>query len=960
MNGLSRLGDFIALDFETTGITPESDTIIEIGAIHYQDGEEVNRFVTLVNPGRPVSGEITQLTGITNEALQDAPTLAEVRDSFAAFLGERPIMAHNAAFELAFLRHAFGAQFERPMIDTYELLIIMYPLAPSHSLEYFIRRHGLRDYEHHRGLQDALDMVEIVRCADRELESEDYAPLTAIIRHWMGGTPSAGGMTTAMPAPRSTWSWLPFFDGRHPDASIPAYRNFRSMYEGKTRPSLDGSLSDAPQKLGDPEFFRRVYPKYKLRADQRIMAAKASEALREGGVYVAEAGTGIGKTLAYSTAALAALDADDESPVLISTHTKMLQNQFMEQELPRLKELFQQPKLRATSIKGINNYACLRKIVDELPENQGLVPNDDKILLGAVFIEHWLQRTVDGEIDELPRSLYANPLVSRIIYNGRATSRDCSGKNCAFYENCFYHKKRWEAEASHILAVNHALLLTYPASYPHFNRLVVDEADELRYEAIEAFSRQVTHNILKDRIATFLEPNGLAQRNLLAELEGAEEGPQRQRLQEHLHSIPGLLSRVSESLAQLDATLRSHKKDEIFTLQFTLNEQWLQDEQRSALTLMIENCKLALVDVAQVASDLAKAMKDRAGSQDQAPVAEFSDIAYRAEEFAAAHSTLAAFLSEDERNFALYMRVEDNDWAIVVAPFNIGGLFAERLLNNLHGAVFTSATISSTEDMHDFAEACGLELIDKSLTKERYPSPFNYRENARVVFVKGFPSNNNPKFPQKAAETLSQIALMLEGKTLVLFTSKDRLRRTHEELLPILQRVGISVISHGITNMSISRCVEQFAHADRAVLMGARGMWKGVDIPGDALQCVVVDKMPYAVPSPYSKGLQNNLVERYRGEALDLGETPDEQRLRRRAWNETDKPQMFQAFRQMFGRLIRSETDRGVMIVLDPQLQGPRLSPRHQELMRLLPDVPHRLVFPEDALRELEFLLPEY
>jgi ATP-dependent DNA helicase DinG len=140
-------------------------------------------------------------------------------------------------------------------------------------------------------------------------------------------------------------------------------------------------------------------------------------------------------------------------------------------------------------------------------------------------------------------------------------------------------------------------------------------------------------------------------------------------------------------------------------------------------------------------------------------------------------------------------------------------------------------------------------------------------------------------------------------------------------------------------------------------LMGARGLWKGVDIPGEDLQCLVLEKMPYAVPNPFTKGLQDLLVKTYEEEAYERGEQPDARRCSQLAWNDVDKPLMFQAFRQMFGRLIRTETDKGVMFVLDSQLQNNTLSPRHKQLLELLPDVPYSLAAPEMALRELNFLV---
>jgi ATP-dependent DNA helicase DinG len=145
--------------------------------------------------------------------------------------------------------------------------------------------------------------------------------------------------------------------------------------------------------------------------------------------------------------------------------------------------------------------------------------------------------------------------------------------------------------------------------------------------------------------------------------------------------------------------------------------------------------------------------------------------------------------------------------------------------------------------------------------------------------------------------------------------------------------------------------------SESAVLMGARGLWKGVDIPGDDLQCLILEKMPYAVPNPFTRGLQDNLVRQYEAEALKRGEQPDARKFSTYAWNEVDKPMMFQAFRQMFGRLIRTETDKGIMFVLDAQLYNNNLSPRHKQLLELLPDVPYGVCAPEAALREIDVVI---
>lgn len=949
MARLSTLGEFIALDFETTGLLPGDDSIIDIGAVRIRNGEEVARYNTLVNPERAISEEISQLTGITNRELADAPVLATVRQEFRDFLGDLPIMAHNAKFEYAFLQQVYGTLYTPSMLDTYQVLSLMYPLSPSHSLEYFIRTFNLRSHELHRGLQDALDMLDVIRIVDEELDAPEFATLCSIVERRFG---------QVLDNPRRQWMWIPFFAGRH-TTPTPALRNFRELYSTCEREPLPWELATAPSRLGEPEFFAAEYERYQIREQQQHMAEHAADTLRDGGVYLVEAGTGTGKTLAYSTAILSALATDNSAPVVVSTHTKALQNQFLEHEIPGLKRLFDVPQLRAVSLKGMRNYICVKKLEEVLPQSSSLFQEDIDLAdnFSAAFIEYWLHQTSEGELDEFPRPMFELPVIQRTKAQARADFRDCTRRECGYYERCFYFKKEWEAASAHILAVNHSLLLSYPRTYPEFERLVVDEADELHAEARDAFSQTVSYTEARDAMEHTAGTHG-SMRRLLQKLHRVVphiEGEQNAVPEES--KAAALSERWFAVLGRIDADMRLLNDAELFAFQAEITDERVAPAARERLFAEIENLRVLCSECAELAAAINDVVEKARISEDALP--DLREMRLRLEDMDALERTLELFSKQDGKNYAMYIQVERDNWSFIVTPYDIGGLFAENVLSELHSCVLTSATASVTPDMRDFIENMGLDRTDKPVRTDRFASPFDYRSSSRVVFLKGMPRHNTDQFPEKAAEFIAEVAQKIGGRTLVLFTSKERLRRTHDVLISAVREYGIDVISHGVTNHSMGKCIDQFRHADRAILMGARGMWKGVDIPGDDLQCVIIEKMPYAVPHPYTKGLQNALVERYREEAFARGEEPDDRRLGAMAWNAVDKPMMFQSFRQMFGRLIRTETDKGVMVVLDAQLQGTGLSPRHRELMGLLPDVPYKVCFPNHALNEFDFLLPD-
>jgi ATP-dependent DNA helicase DinG len=960
---LHALGEFIALDFETTGLLPETDTVIDIGAVHIIDGKEVRRFHTLVNPKRPLAPEIIQLTGITDAQLQTAPTLAEIREELIALIDSKPIMAHNAEFERKFLQHIFAEHHPHyappALLDTKDVLALMYPLAPSLGLEHFIRHFGLRDYEHHRGLQDALDMLDVLRCLDGELSKPEFASLCAIVEYWFGGEQEyADDTPTALP--QHNWGWTAFFQGRHKNAQLPAYRNFKELFSSAERKKLSEHLSTAPVRLKDPKLFSNVYTNYQLRSAQQQMAEKAARTLNDGGVYVVEAGTGTGKTLAYLTAALSALSSDAETPIVISTHTKALQNQFLEQELPRLQALFDLPDLRAVSLKGMSNYACLRKLNDMLPEDERLFPIGSQSLYAGAFLMRWMEATREGELDELPRPLYDFPLVERAAKETAADYRDCTRQECDFYQHCFYFKKQWESAPAHILAVNHSLLMTYPKSYPQFDRLIVDEADELYAEAVTAFSSIVSHNALQELVRALASEQGvLASVHQTANILARDTRNASKKL-DALPSVMNVLNaglRLQDTLTRLTSIIIPLRGEEHYTLQVTLDDAKISTEQRARILDEMEQLRVTLFEIVQAGDRIIRAATALDSTEETTPAQR--ELAFRLEEGSTMLKTLATFLEQNTSNAAMYIRADRFDWSFVVTPYNIGEMFAESIVAERYAAVFTSATISNTRDMKDFLRNMGLEALPEGLpvSTSRFKSPFHYRKHSKIVFLKGFPNSNHPQFAERAAEFIASAAQELDGRTLVLFTNKQRMQAVHSLLFPRLQKLSIDLVSHGITNASQHKCVEQFKFSEAAVLMGARGLWKGVDIPGDDLQCLVLEKMPYAVPNPFTRGLQDNLVERYRLEALERGEQPDTQRLAQLAWNEVDKPAMFQAFRQMFGRLIRTETDKGVMFVLDSQLQQGNLSSRHKQLLELLPEVPYTLTAADKALSELDFLL---
>ncbi len=944
---LHCLQTFVALDFETTGLSPSQSDVIDVGAIRYENGMEVARMDTLVYTESAILPEVVQLTGIAQQELQGAPTANSVFPELQEFIGTAPVMAHNAAFELSFLRKYLGTSYSPIMMDTMDVLPLVFPLEHSYGLEHFIRKAGIRDHELHRGLQDALDMVEVVRFCERELSKPHHATTCTVVEKHMQGVVA--------------WPWKPLFADKHSySESALDLVDFRDEFSDDKPTSLFGIPDNLHQRLDQEEVFKPHWPSYKVRHQQISMAKRAGEVLCEGGSFVCEAGTGTGKTLAYTTAALSSLAQDSNTPIVVSTNTRMLQDQFLHQEVPRLKNLLRRNDLQAISVKGMNNYVCVRKILQDSSSGARLFSDDQaQEAWGRTFLHLWLLHTPDGEVDTLPMALRAmNPVIGKAYAVARADFRDCDKQECEFFSNCFFFRKRWQAQQSHLVITNHSFLLSWPQWMPDYHRLVVDEADEFADEAVDACSRAASNEGLHDAIDFSIREKGACTKWFQEAMKSRVDNEGAAYLSGVLEANFVSVNRLHEQIHAMQQLLLPLKGD-VFTKHITMDDETLNARLSQEIFLVAENIMQLLQDALQ--KNL-KAMDIIAGFFDEKSA--LPEVHKRANASLQALSMQAdaidLFLQQNDKEYAHYIAIGNEQWELISSPYDIGQQLYQQLYSRLSAIVCTSATLTATQRLQDFVYRTGIHLMEGDADLERYNSPFDYRKQSKLLFLKGFPSFLSDRFVSDTARFVFDVADLLGGKVLVLFTSRDRMERVHAELQPRVNKSPFKLITHGKTHNSISRCVDQFKNSNSAILMGARGMWKGVDIPGEALQCVILEKMPYAVPHPYTKGLQEQVTSKLREQAWEQGEEPDERRLGQLAWNQVDKPLMFQAFRQMFGRLIRTESDLGAMIVLDPQLRGNYLSARHKELVGLLGGTRAEIVHADNIVPSLQFLLPTF
>ena len=475
---------FVVLDTETTGLDPLCDRVIDLGAVRLGPHLEiVERFQTLVDPGVPVPLYISRMVGLTQTDLDGAPSFADAYESFRAFVGDAVLVGHNVAFDREHLaagaRRAGLPALANDWLDTLEAALLLYPELDRHALPLLAAEFGIAG-QAHRALPDAETAAAVLaRLAGRAagLAAEERRLLEA-----------------------ASWAPLRLLAGvrRRAGRGAAAARRRRAARRRPGRPAQSAAgvrrrlapPSSAPATMGRAasRAWRAVCPGFACGPVRSSWPPRPPRSFGGGGVGLFEAGTGMGKSLAYLLPA-AFYSAAQGRRVVVSTKTKALQRQLAAHELPLVAEALP-PGWRWALLMGRENYVCRRRLDEAVAaEGQGL-PDADRSLALAYLVG----RARRGEVDlsALPyratRELPALADLARELRSSRAT---CLGRHCPARRRCHWRLARARAEAAHLVCVNHALLLTGRETLPPFEDVVIDEAHLLYHEATEAFSRRV-------------------------------------------------------------------------------------------------------------------------------------------------------------------------------------------------------------------------------------------------------------------------------------------------------------------------------------------------------------------------------------------------------------------------------------------------------------------------------------
>jgi DNA polymerase-3 subunit epsilon/ATP-dependent DNA helicase DinG len=874
--------EYVALDLETTGLDPARDRVIEVGAVAFTPERTLATLERLVDPQRPLPDAVARLTGITQADLKGAATAESAVAELINFIGGRQPVGHGARLDLEFLTASGLWDTESDILDTLDVARILMPAAASHSLPLLATELGFSQPRPHRALDDA--------DATRQLLlrlREDAAALDERLKE----------SVLALVAPYG-WALARFFADAltAPNPETPAAqvadRRSTAPRPGTSPPPDDPH--EIAAMLAPEGALAATLPGYEHREPQLQMVLAVAQIQARGGPLLVEAGTGTGKSIAYLVPSLARAVRHKER-VVVSTHTHTLQEQLMNKDLPGLSQL---PwDFKACLLKGRSNYISLRRwrrYLGEPCENAEELRFKVKVLV-------WLHTTESGDRSELRLQGREEVLWTHIA----SDPLDCVGVRCTA-EDCYVHRARAEAEASDLVVVNHALLLADAevggGLLPDYDHLVVDEAHHLEESATQGLRQEVDGpglEALLDRLAS-RSAGTVSAAGLLEELRAQPRlGSASKDLEGAIAYATGARSRVHDLFAvATDFVLARLSDGERREESLRLTPQLREDQDWKNVELAGENAATALAALETVLHAAVSQARDwLGGDEPDQGVRELEIIRGRLQ---GALVLIGEALTGPHPNRVYWFAQTQKDDTVLLrsAPLNVGALLRDRVYAERRSIVFTSATLTVGGTFDYFRSRIGLADNVEELV---LPSPFDFYHQALVCLPSDFPLPEDEDFDRAVEDVVAETARRAGGRTLVLFTSHRQLRDVHTALKHRVDLDELLILGQGIDGQR-RQLLKSFQETERTLLLGTSTFWEGIDVPGDRLSCVIVVRLPFAVPT--------EPVFAARAEQL------------RDSFSQLALPQAALRLKQGFGRLIRTSTDRGAVVILDHRILG--------------------------------------
>ncbi|AZB43308.1 ATP-dependent helicase DinG [Bacillus sp. FJAT-42376] len=896
---------YVVLDVETTGTSPKKgEKIIQFAAVVFEDGKITDRFMSYVNPLQPIPAFIQSLTGISDEDVENAPVFSEIADKVNSMLDGAWFVAHNVHFDLSFvqaeLEQAGYPRFSGGIMDTVELSRMMFPSFESYKLSELCRELAIQHDRPHQADSDAEVTAEIFGIILKKLSALPMVTLRKLRNlsdvfisdlHELLDELIAEGNQSG-------------FSKEGGDVDLFGSFAFSPVFNRNEEMEQQGKKETQPELSELTEIMKSRLDRYESRPQQQKLIAEVYEALLNREHMLAEAPAGSGKSLGLLIPAIK-YAMDNGTRIVYSTHTTALQNQLIDRDAKLAGRIFSK-EITAVILKGESHYICPHKFELSLLETD---ENYDSNLAKAQILI-WLMQTETGDADELNLPSGGKNLWMRIHHDKLSNHP----KN-PYRERSFYDLARKKAEHSTLIIVNHALLLNDAAAerkqLPDFDDLLIDEAHHLERMAGEQWGYRleyVTMHSWLQRIGHLYSGDLLASVADWFELEG-EKG------YDYCLEMDVLLKEFADELNDFFTTLHSfvlkRKKGSANRVSYSVADHAAAEPYWSVIEELGDRIRFYIYDILFVM----KKQKQLLNAADlplktQSKMNEYFSYANR---FEYASEAINDLFSNGSGDSAFWIEAEakgaKNAAVICSRPVDVSEQLAASLFEKKRSVILVSGTLSVNGSFNHAIRQLGLtDFYPKQLM---LPSSFDYKKQTKLLVpsdVPGIRDVSQEVYTEAVASAIKKFAPAVNGKILVLFTSYDMLKSTYTWLKEGEELDDYAILGQGIGGGSKMKLIRSFRQADKSILLGTNSFWEGIDFPGEQVKAVMMVRLPFAPPdqpvvSAKSKKLENAGIN---------------------AFYEYSLPEAILKYKQGFGRLIRTEKDKGLLIVLDRRILSAR------------------------------------
>lgn len=908
INEILQQFSFVAVDIKTTGIKPETNNIIEIGATLFQKGEEIAQFHAFVQPTFEISPHSLAALDISLNTLKHyGLPLKNALKELDDFVKDHTLLFFNDLNQSSFLTYHIFNQNLTPFIDyhydLYELMKIYFPFAPHFDLQALIE--SLQSQEKiSSGCKDTSKLLgklfyEIINYI---VDKIPY-PKNRVI-YQIAAIAGLDNDLSAILTKITEYQQKTALIVKQDELPLNPQKNFiDSQVTNSQYPTIE-------KVLGKSGLFSERFPHYEEREGQIMMAKAVEKAFTDNQLLLVEAGTGVGKSFAYLIPAIE-YSTRNKCKVVISTNTKNLQEQLFFKDIPTLAEILP-VNFKALIVKGRENYICLSRWLETTINTQSLTRYEAQ---GLIYLVVWQSLTSTGDISEnnaFDKTKF--PASWRLVASERYF---CGGMNrCPNSSKCHVMFIKKKLEDAGIVVVNHSLLLSdlmnEKKTLGEYSRVIIDEAHNLPSVAGKHLGFSLTYfdiNQLLNHIVFIKQKKNIGLLpNFLNIIENTLRDSQSSKAQfitqgnsiiEFIAENKRAFTDVFDKLAHIAEDKGSYGKfrikDSKVIPDFESDFNQLKISWNQLCQKFFNLTELLRITSREIIHDYDKYLSDFDGIYKQ-----LSDV----------QESLTKLAKPEWSDFVIWLEQissKTSDFPLVIinyAPIEVNEKLHGFLYNAIDTLIMTSATLAIRGVFKFFLNQSGLALLkDKPIEQIIVPSPFDYDKQSKLFLTNFLPFPKDSFFVDQALKVLNTLISNTKQGSMVLFTSYKDLNYAYKELQEPLFEQGIKLLAQGISG-SRNSILNEFKRNKNSVLLGTSSFWEGVDVQGDSLSQLIVFKLPFQVPS-------EPLVEAY----IEKLEAQN-----KNSFMHFMLPNALLKVRQGFGRLIRSKLDKGVVIILDKRV----------------------------------------